>query len=110
MACLAKKTTGELVDDLDGTVLDEDGTTVSFSVDGPDYEIDLGAEYADELREAFTPYIVAGLKATGARRGPVPRPLLRPRRAATRPSAARRAPGFATTGTKSVCGGGSPRS
>jgi hypothetical protein len=72
---MAKKTTTQLVDDLDGTVLDEDGTTVSFSVDGTDYEIDLGQEHANELREAFAPYIDAGRKAAGNRRTPAPRPL-----------------------------------
>jgi hypothetical protein len=72
---MAKKTTTQLVDDLDGIVLGEDGTTVSFSVDGVDYEIDLGAEHADELREAFAPFMAAGRKAAGGRRGPAPRPL-----------------------------------
>jgi hypothetical protein len=72
---MAKKTTTQLVDDLDGIVLGEDGSTVAFSVDGVDYEIDLGAEHADELREAFAPFIAAGRKAAGGRRGPAPRPL-----------------------------------
>jgi hypothetical protein len=72
---MAKQTITQLVDDLDGTVLDEDGTTVSFSVDGTDYEIDLGQEHAAELREAFAPYIAAGRKAAVGRRGPAPRPL-----------------------------------
>jgi hypothetical protein len=67
---MAKKTTTQLVDDLDGTVLGEDGTTVSFSVDGRDYLIDLGPEHADELRKAFAPYVDAGRKAVGGRRGP----------------------------------------
>ncbi|PPF68531.1 hypothetical protein C5E16_06580 [Clavibacter michiganensis] len=72
---MAKKTTTQLVDDLDGTVLGDDGSTVSFSVDGVDYEIDLGAGHADELRKAFAPFIAAGRKAAGGRRGPAPRPL-----------------------------------
>ncbi|WP_434161395.1 histone-like nucleoid-structuring protein Lsr2 [Clavibacter michiganensis] len=72
---MAKKTTTQLVDDLDGTVLDDDGSTVSFSVDGVDYLIDLGQEHAGELREAFAPYIAAGRKAAGGHRGPAPRPL-----------------------------------
>jgi len=84
---MAKKTTTQLVDDLDGTVLDEDGTTVSFSVDGVDYEIDLGADHADELREAFAPFIAAGRKAAGGRRGPAPRPS---KKAATSGDAAER--------------------
>ncbi|WP_316318493.1 histone-like nucleoid-structuring protein Lsr2 [Clavibacter michiganensis] len=72
---MAKKTITQLVDDIDGTVLDEDGTTVSFSVDGTDYLIDLGPEHAAELREAFAPYVAAGRKTAGSRRGPAPRPL-----------------------------------
>jgi hypothetical protein len=84
---MAKKTTTQLIDDLDGTVLDDDGSTVSFSVDGVDYEIDLGADHADELREAFAPYIAAGRKAAGGRRGPAPRP---PSKAATSGDAAER--------------------
>jgi hypothetical protein len=70
---MAKKTTTHLVDDLDGTVLGDDGTTVSFSVDGTDYLIDLGPEHAAELRAAFAPYVDAGRRAAGGRRGPVPR-------------------------------------
>jgi hypothetical protein len=31
---MAKKTTTQLVDDLDGTVLGDVGSTVSFSIDG----------------------------------------------------------------------------
>jgi hypothetical protein len=72
---MAKKTTTQLIDDIDGTIPGEDGTTVSFSVDGMDYLIDLGPEHADELREAFAPFIAAGRKAAGGRRGPAPRPL-----------------------------------
>jgi hypothetical protein len=72
-ARMAKKTTTQLVDDFDGTVLGDDGTTVSFSVDGVDYEIDLGQGHAAELREAFRPFIDAGRKAAGGLRGPAPR-------------------------------------
>ncbi|UKF32497.1 histone-like nucleoid-structuring protein Lsr2 [Clavibacter phaseoli] len=84
---MAKKTTTQLVDDIDGTVLGEDSTTVSFSLDGTDYEIDLSPEHADELREAFAPYIAAGRKAAGGRRGPAPQPLSK---AATSGNAAER--------------------
>jgi hypothetical protein len=70
---MARKTTTQLVNDLDGTVLGDDGTTVSFSVDGVDYLIDLGLEHAAELREAFAPYVDNGRKVAGGRRGPAPR-------------------------------------
>ncbi|WP_316309476.1 histone-like nucleoid-structuring protein Lsr2 [Clavibacter michiganensis] len=74
---MAKRTTTQLVDDLDGTVLGEDGATVSFSLDGTDYLIDLAPGHAAELRAAFAPFIEAGRKAAGGRRGPAPRPLSR---------------------------------
>ena len=49
-----------LIDDIDGTVLDEgDGQQVRFSVDGRAYEIDLSAQNADELFKAFAPYVDA---------------------------------------------------
>lgn len=42
-----------LVDDLDGGEAEE---TVSFSLDGRAYEIDLSAQNAGELRKAFEPF------------------------------------------------------
>lgn len=56
---MAKKQITQLIDDLDGTVLD-DGDTVRFSLDGRAYELDLSAENAQTLRDAFAPYIAAG--------------------------------------------------
>ena len=47
---MARRTFVELVDDMDGGTADE---TVSFGLDGVSYEIDLTAENAAELREAF---------------------------------------------------------
>ena len=47
---MARRTFVELVDDMDGGTADE---TVSFGLDGVSYEIDLTAENATELREAF---------------------------------------------------------
>ena len=51
---MAQKVQALLVDDLDGS--NADGT-VSFSVDGTDYEIDLSAGHARQLRDALAPYI-----------------------------------------------------
>jgi Lsr2 len=51
---MAQKVQALLVDDLDGS--DADGT-VSFSVEGADYEIDLSASHARQLRDALAPYI-----------------------------------------------------
>jgi hypothetical protein len=62
---MATKTVTELVDDLDGKPADE---TVSFGLDGVQYEIDLSAENAEALREALAPYQEAA-RRTGGRRG-----------------------------------------
>ena len=50
---MAQKVTVQLVDDLDGGPADE---TVSFSLDGTAYEIDLSATNATEFRDAFARY------------------------------------------------------
>jgi len=55
------------VDDLDGS--EADGT-VGFGLDGTQYEIDLSAVHAGELRSALAPYAKAGRKVTGATRRP----------------------------------------
>lgn len=51
---MAQKVTVQLVDDLDGGTADE---TVSFSLDGVSYEIDLSARHAAELRDAMAQYV-----------------------------------------------------
>lgn len=56
-----------LEDDIDGGVADE---TVSFGLDGSNYEIDLSKEHAAELREAFAPWVGAARKAKPASAGP----------------------------------------
>lgn len=57
---MARRIVHQLVDDLDGTVLEVgSGETVLFSLDGTAYEIDLTDENAAALREAFAPYIAA---------------------------------------------------
>lgn len=53
-----------LVDDLDGG---EAAETVSFALDGVDYEIDLSDKHAGELREALALY-VGHARRTGGRR------------------------------------------
>ncbi|KHK98593.1 hypothetical protein LK09_06400 [Microbacterium mangrovi] len=58
---MAKKIIHQLVDDLDGTVLEPGaGETVLFSLDGRAYEIDLTDANAAALRDAFAAYIAAG--------------------------------------------------
>lgn len=61
---MAKKQITQLIDDLDGSILD-DGTTVQFSLEGRAYEIDLSGGNAQKLRDAFEPYITAG-RSVGA--------------------------------------------
>ncbi len=53
-----------LVDDLDGGDAAE---TVSFGLDGVDYEIDLSEQHAGELREALALY-VGHARRTGGRK------------------------------------------
>jgi hypothetical protein len=45
---------------LDGSAIEGDGGTVSFSIDGANYEIDLLAENAATLRGVFEKYVSAG--------------------------------------------------
>ncbi|WP_370449019.1 Lsr2 family protein [Cryobacterium sp. Hb1] len=53
-----KKTTVQLLDDLDGTVIENgSGATVSFTFEGDSYEIDLSAGNLAEFRSAVKPYI-----------------------------------------------------
>ena len=54
---MASRTTGTLVDDLDGNTAEE---TVPFGVDGATYEIDLSMDHAAELRAALERYVAAG--------------------------------------------------
>jgi hypothetical protein len=58
---MAQKIIHQLVDDMDGQVLDPgDGETVRFAVDGKSYEIDLSGAHAAQLRDALQPFISAG--------------------------------------------------
>ncbi|WP_018657635.1 histone-like nucleoid-structuring protein Lsr2 [Actinomadura flavalba] len=49
-----------LVDDMDGGKADE---TVTFSLDGVSYEIDLNKENAERLRAGLKPFVRAGRRA-----------------------------------------------
>ncbi len=55
-----------LTDDLDGTDAAE---TVSFALDGVNYEIDLNAENAAKLRDSLSTYIAHARKQRPARGG-----------------------------------------
>ena len=65
---MARKIVHQLVDDMDGTVLEPgEGQTVLFSLDGIAYEIDLTDENASALRDAVSPYVAAGRAVAGGR-------------------------------------------
>jgi hypothetical protein len=62
---MATKTVVTMHDDLTDEAAD---TTVSFGLDGRDYEIDLTDANAEELRGMLDKYIAAGRKVGGVRR------------------------------------------
>ncbi|MDR7084724.1 hypothetical protein J2X01_004040 [Arthrobacter ginsengisoli] len=65
---MARKVHVQLIDDLSGE--DADGT-VRFSIDSADYEIDLTADHARELRGVLEKYVTRGrrLRDTPGSRG-----------------------------------------
>jgi len=63
---MAQKVNIVLVDDVDGTPAEE---TVSFALDGKEYEIDLSAKNAAKLRDAIAPYVGHARRAASRRRG-----------------------------------------
>lgn len=70
---MAQKVNIVLVDDIDGSEATE---TVSFALDGREYEIDLSAKNAQKLRDAVAPYVGHARRGGGRRRnrtgGPSP--------------------------------------
>lgn len=64
---MAQKVSVLLVDDLDGTEATE---TVTFGIDGVNYEIDLSQDNAERLRSSLSPYVGGGRRVGGARRRP----------------------------------------
>jgi hypothetical protein len=67
---VAQKVTVSLIDDLDGSEAVE---TVVFSLSGQSYEVDLSEKNAAKLRKALSPFVEAGRKQGGARRGSLKR-------------------------------------
>jgi hypothetical protein len=59
---MAQKTVVLLEDDLDGGTADE---TVTFALDGVQYEMDLSTANAAGLREVLAPYVGAGRRIGG---------------------------------------------
>ena len=72
---MAQKVQTLFIDDLDGSAAQG---TVRFALDGTEYEIDLNAEHAQQLRDALAAYVRAARRAAagprrparGGRRGP----------------------------------------
>src|SRR4051794_12983814 len=68
---MAQRTVVQLVDDLDGTqITGNQGETVTFSLDGATYEIDLTTDNARQLRDAVQVYISNGRRVGGGRSRP----------------------------------------
>jgi hypothetical protein len=67
---VAQKIQTLFIDDLDGS--DAEGT-VRFGLDGAEYEIDLNAEHARELRDALARYMSAARRTGGAAKRPAAR-------------------------------------
>ena len=63
---MAQRVNVVLVDDIDGSDAAE---TVTFGLDGVQYEVDLSEENADKLRDALALYIGHGRRSGGRRRG-----------------------------------------
>jgi hypothetical protein len=59
---MAQKVQVVLVDDVDGGEATE---TVSFTVDGVGYEVDLSADNAAKFRAAVEPWVSAGRRVSG---------------------------------------------
>jgi hypothetical protein len=67
---MAQKIQTLFIDDLDGS--DAEGT-VRFGLDGSEYEIDLNAKHAQQLRDALARYVGAARRAGGGARRPAAR-------------------------------------
>lgn len=67
---MARTLIEQVTDDLDGTVLDtDDGETISFSVEGRSFEMDLSNENATIFREALAPYMKVARSTSAPRTG-----------------------------------------
>jgi hypothetical protein len=64
---VAQKVQTLFIDDIDGSAAEG---TVRFGLDGSEYEIDLNAEHAKQLRDALAAYIRAGRRVSGGARRP----------------------------------------
>jgi hypothetical protein len=56
---MAKRVIQELIDDINGQAADE---SLTFALDGVQYEIDLTAKNAAKFRDALAPFVASGTK------------------------------------------------
>ena len=66
---MAQKIQTLFIDDLDGSTAEG---TVRFGLDGTEYEIDLNARHAKELRDVLARYVDAARRVRGSARKPSP--------------------------------------
>ncbi len=64
---MAQKVQTLFIDDIDGSAAEG---TVRFALDGTEYEIDLNAAHAQQLRDALAAYVKAGRRVSGGARRP----------------------------------------
>jgi len=62
---VAQRTQVVLIDDIDGKEIATGGQSVSFSLNGATWEIDLSEKNAKRLNEALKPFMSAGRKVGG---------------------------------------------
>ena len=62
---MAQKTIVKTFDDLDGSEIDEGGKSMTFSLEGTTYEIDLSSKNVTKMREAFAVYTEKARKVSG---------------------------------------------
>ncbi len=64
---MARRTQVVLIDDIDGQELDGDARSLTFSVAGVDYSIDLSEKNKKKFDKALEPYIQAAHRTGGGR-------------------------------------------
>ncbi|WP_072806212.1 histone-like nucleoid-structuring protein Lsr2 [Rhodococcoides yunnanense] len=70
---MAKQVIYELVDDIDGTAIDEGhGESIEFSLDGVDYVIDLKSKNANDFRKKIDYYVGFATRVGGRKRKVTP--------------------------------------
>ncbi|AMY56210.1 Nucleoid-associated protein Lsr2 (plasmid) [Rhodococcoides fascians D188] len=80
---VAKLETIQLVDDIDGSVIDDSGETIEFAVQGVEYVIDLKAKNASEFHRKLDYYIKHAARVGGRKRKPFPATASTPSTAGT---------------------------